>query len=289
MLIFCVPVREKTEVEALNRENFRMGMRDGIPIALGYFAVSFAFGMTAVADGMRGMDAVLISATNVTSAGQFAGLGIILGDGSYLEILLSQLVINLRYMLMSFSLAQRMEPDAPLYKRLLMSFGVTDEIFGISITRPGYVRSDFHLGAMAVAIPGWVLGTATGAVMGKLLPAMILSALSVAIYGMFLAIIIPPMEKDHSILGLVLAAMSLSAALAYGPELLEGALGLVSGLLPRLSSGTSVIIVTVFAAALFAWIRPLPQEEADADAAEEDREKVPADSTGNGGEKGRKK
>ena len=288
-MIFCVPVREKTEVEALNRENFRMGMRDGIPIALGYFAVSFAFGMTAVADGMRGMDAVLISATNVTSAGQFAGLGIILGDGSYLEILLSQLVINLRYMLMSFSLAQRMEPDAPLYKRLLMSFGVTDEIFGISITRPGYVRSDFHLGAMAVAIPGWVLGTATGAVMGKLLPAMILSALSVAIYGMFLAIIIPPMEKDHSLLGLVLAAMSLSAALAYGPELLEGALGLVSGLLPRLSSGTSVIIVTVFAAALFAWIRPLPQEEADADAAEEDREKEPADSTGNGGEKGRKK
>nr|WP_242834521.1 AzlC family ABC transporter permease [Shuttleworthia sp. MSX8B] len=273
----------------MNRENFRMGMRDGIPIALGYFAVSFAFGMTAVADGMRGMDAVIISATNVTSAGQFAGLGIILGDGSYLEILLSQLVINLRYMLMSFSLAQRMEPDAPLYKRLLMSFGVTDEIFGISITRPGYVRPDFHLGAMAVAIPGWVLGTATGAVMGKLLPAMILSALSVAIYGMFLAIIIPPMEKDHSLLGLVLAAMSLSAALAYGPELLEGALGLVSGLLPRLSSGTSVIIVTVFAAALFAWIRPLPQEEADADAAEEGREKVPADSTGNGGEKGRKK
>ena len=288
-MIFCVPVREKTEVEALNRENFRMGMRDGIPIALGYFAVSFAFGMTAVADGMRGMDAVIISATNVTSAGQFAGLGIILGDGSYLEILLSQLVINLRYMLMSFSLAQRMEPDAPLYKRLLMSFGVTDEIFGISITRPGYVRPDFHLGAMAVAIPGWVLGTATGAVMGKLLPAMILSALSVAIYGMFLAIIIPPMEKDHSLLGLALAAMSLSAALAYGPELLEGALGLVSGLLPRLSSGTRVIIVTVFAAALFAWIRPLPQEEADADAVEEGREKVPADSTGDGGEKGRKK
>lgn len=273
----------------MNQEIFRMGMRDGIPIALGYFAVSFAFGMTAVADGMRGMDAVLISASNVTSAGQFAGLGIILGDGTYLEIILSQLVINLRYMLMSFSLAQRMEPGASLYQRLLMAFGVTDEIFGISITRPGYVRPDFHLGAMAVAVPGWVLGTAAGAVMGRLLPAMILSALSVAIYGMFLAIIIPPTQKDHALLGAVLLAMGLSTGLAYGPKALERALGLASEQLPRISSGTSVIIVTLLVAVLFAWIRPLPQEEADADAVGEGREKVPADSTEDGRGKRRKK
>ena len=233
----------------MNTQNLKDGFRDGIPIGLGYFAVSFAFGMMAVSGGMKIGSAVLISATNVTSAGQFAGLDIIFGDGSYMEMALTQLVINLRYSLMSFSLAQKIDDGGHILHRFLVAFGVTDEIFGISASRPGRLSPYYNYGAMCSAIPGWILGTFLGAVSGSLMPAMLISALSVAIYGMFLAIIIPPAKKNRAVLGVVLAAMFLSSAFTWLPLLVD------------ISSGMMIIIVTLLVAGIAAWVRPIQDEE----------------------------
>ncbi len=229
----------------MNRTHFKEGFRDGIPIGLGYFAVSFTFGMMAVAGGMKIGPAVLISATNLTSAGQFAGLDIIFGDGTYWEMALTQLIINLRYSLMSFSLAQKLDDGGNPFHRFAVAFGVTDEIFGISAARPGRLSPYYNYGAMSIAIPGWVLGTLCGAISGNLLPAMIMSALSVAIYGMFLAIIIPPAKSDRTVLAVVLAAMLGSSAFYYVP------------LLRRVSSGMVIIIVTILVAGVAAYVKPI--------------------------------
>ena len=171
-------------------------MKDGVPIALGYFAVSFTFGMMAVAGGLSIWQAVLISLTNLTSAGQFAGLDIIFAGGSMWEMAMTQLIINLRYCLMSFSLSQKFRREESGILKYIAAFGITDEIFGISAAQEGKVSVFYNYGAMCVAIPGWTLGTLAGGISGSLLPDFMLSALSVAIYGMFLAIIIPPSKKS---------------------------------------------------------------------------------------------
>ena len=179
----------------MKKESFKQGITDGIPIALGYLAVSFTFGMMAVQGGLTIWQAVLISLTNLTSAGQFAGLDIIIAGGSLWEMALTQLIINLRYCLMSFSLSQKLRRDEPWGHRYGVAFGVTDEIFGVSASKPGKVSAFYNYGVMSVAIPGWTFGTLLGAVSGSLLPDFIMSALSVAIYGMFLAVIIPLPRK----------------------------------------------------------------------------------------------
>ena len=164
----------------MRSESFRKGVKDGIPIGLGYFAVSFTFGMMAVADGLSIWQAVLISLTNVTSAGQFAGLEIMVMSGSYWEMALTQLIINLRYCLMSFSLAQKFRRDESLVHRYIAAFGVTDEIFGISASQPGKVSAFYNYGAMCVAIPGWVLwNPRQESISGIFLPDFMMSALSV--------------------------------------------------------------------------------------------------------------
>lgn len=229
----------------MNRESFQKGFRDGIPIGLGYFAVSFTFGMMSVAGGLNIGEAVLISLTNVTSAGQFAGLDIILAQGTYLEIALTQLIINLRYMLMSFSMSQKLERKEPLAYRYLVAFGMTDEIFGVSASQPGKVSAFYSFGAMSAAIPGWVLGTLAGAISGNLLPGFVLSALSVAIYGMFLAIIIPPAKHDYRVLAAVIAAMLLSGLFTVAP------------VLKNISSGFSIIIITIIVAGIAAYVAPV--------------------------------
>ncbi len=231
------------------RKTFRNGMHDGVPIALGYLAVSFTFGMMSVTRGISIFQSTLISLTNVTSAGQFAGLDIIAGGGALTEMALTQLIINLRYSLMSFSLSQKIRQETSLGHRLLMSFGITDEIFGIDSTYPGKLEPAYHYGAMAIAIPAWVLGTAIGAVAGNLLPEMIISALSVAIYGMFLAIIIPPAKKNRALMLVVLASMGLSCLFHYVP------------LLSRISSGFQVILITVIVSLAAAFLAPIPEEE----------------------------
>lgn len=233
----------------MKRESFLKGMKAGIPIALGYFAVSFTFGMMAVKGGLNIWQSVLISLTNLTSAGQFAGLDIIFANGTLWEMAFTQLIINLRYMLMSLTISQKLDKKFPFFHRFFISFGMTDEIFGVSAAYPGKVSPFFNYGAMAVAIPGWTLGTLAGAIAGSVLPNFIISVLSVAIYGMFLAIIIPPAKKNKTLVWVIIGAMVLSSAFKYIPGL------------NKVSSGFSIIIVTVVVAALAAWLRPIKEEE----------------------------
>lgn len=233
----------------MNKKEFKEGMRDGIPIALGYLAVSFTFGMMAVKDHIGILQAVIISLTNVTSAGQFAGLDIIVAGGSLIEMALTQLIINLRYSLMSISLSQKLQKGTGTGKRLLLAYSVTDEIFGVSAARKGKLNIFYSYGAIAVAIPGWVLGTALGAISGSIMPAFLMSAFSVAIYGMFLAIIIPPAKEDKAVLGVVLAAMALASAFAYVPGM------------KKISSGFAIIIVTLLVSAIAAILHPHVEEE----------------------------
>ncbi len=230
-----------------NRNQFRQGARDGIPIALGYFAVSFAFGMMAVSSGLSVWEASLISLVNVTSAGQFAGLQIMISHGALLEMALTQFIINLRYALMSFSLSQKLDRREPIGYRFIAAFGVTDEIFGITASYKGTPSVRYMFGAMSVAIPGWVAGTFSGGFLGTLLPHAVLSALGVAIYGMFLAIIIPPAKHEKNVAGVVMAAFALSTALYYLPGL------------KNISSGFAIIIVTVLVSAGAAAIYPVKE------------------------------
>lgn len=230
-------------------KEFQKGVKDGIPIGLGYLAVSFTFGMMAVSGGLSIWQAVLISLTNLTSAGQFAGLDIILLGGSYWEMALTQLVINLRYCLMSFSLAQKIRRDVPWAHRYAVAFGITDEIFGVSASQPGKVSPYYNYGAMSMAIPGWVLGTLAGAISGSLLPEFVISALSVAIYGMFLAIIIPPAKTNKAVLGVVVSAMLVSSLFAVIP------------VLKNVSSGFVIIITTILVAGAAAILCPVKEEE----------------------------
>lgn len=238
-------------------ESFRRGLKDGVPIGLGYFAVSFTFGMMAVSGGLSIWQAVLISLTNLTSAGQFAGLDIILMSGSYWEMALTQLIINLRYCLMSFSLAQKLRRDVPWAHRYVVAFGVTDEIFGVSASQEGKVSPYYNYGAMCVAIPGWTFGTLAGAVSGSLLPDFMVSALSVAIYGMFLAIIIPPAKKNRAVLSVVAGAMAVSSLFAVVPGLKE------------VSSGFVIIITTLLVAGAAAYFCPVREEAGEEEAVRE--------------------
>lgn len=219
------------------QQQFRQGARDGIPIAMGYFAVSFAFGMMAVTGGLTAWEAALISLMNITSAGQFAGLQIIFAGGSFMEMALTQLVINLRYALMSFSLSQKLDRRESRAYLYMAAFGVTDEIFGITASKKGQPSVFYMFGAMSVAIPGWVLGTFIGGVSGTILPHAVLSALGLAIYGMFLAIIIPPAKHEKNVAVVVLASFALAAVLYYVP------------VFDFISSGFAIIIVTVLVSA----------------------------------------
>lgn len=235
------------------KSSFLNGIRGGIPIALGYFAVSFSFGIAAVTNRIEVFQAVLISLTNVTSAGQFAGIGIIAGAGTWIEMVLTELVINLRYSLMSIAASQKLDRRESRFHRLLVGFGMTDEIFAISAAQPGPVSAWFHYGAMCVAIPGWVLGTLAGAVLGNVLPDMAVSALSVAIYGMFISIVATPAKRERRIAFSAIGAIALSTAFAYVPGI------------RCVSSGFSIVIVTVTVSALAAWLAPVG-EEGDAHA-----------------------
>ena len=233
----------------MKNESFKKGIKDGIPIGLGYLAVSFTFGMMSVSSGLSIWQAVLISLTNLTSAGPFAGLDIIVAGGSYWEMALTQLVINLRYCLMSFSLSQKMRRDEPWAHRYLVAFGITDEIFGVSASQEGKVSAFYNYGAMCMAIPGWTLGTLLGAISGSLLPDFIMSALGVAIYGMFLAVIIPPAKKNKAVLLVVVAAMAVSTLFAVVPGL------------NKVSSGFVIIITTLVTAGGAAYLCPVKEDE----------------------------
>ncbi len=230
---------------------FREGLKDGIPICLGYLAVSFAFGIQAVTSGLSVFQATLISLTNLTSAGQFAGIGVITAGGSLLEMAGVQFIINLRYMLMSAAVSQKLSSKVSTVKRLGIAFGMTDEIFGISAARPGMLPPAYSAGAIIVAMFGWTMGTFLGAYSGEILPAGLISALGVALYGMFIAIVTPAARDDKNVMLTAVTAMILSALFTYAP------------LLNKISSGTRIIIVTVVAAGAAAVLFPLSDTETE--------------------------
>ena len=226
--------------------SFRAGLRDGLPIALGYFPVSFAFGIQAM--GIPAFHAVLISLTNLTSAGQFAGLGIIASGAGLLEMALTQLVINLRYALMSLSLSQKLAPTVTLLERCAVAFGNTDEIFAVASSKPGSLGARYLYGLILGPVIGWTGGTLTGAVAGGLLPAMVQSALGVALYGMFIAIVVPPARKLRPVTAVAGIALVCSCLFAW---------------LPVLKQVSSVIFCTLIAAGLGAALFPVqPEKEA---------------------------
>lgn len=236
-----------------NKTWFQKGLRDGIPIALGYFAVSFTLGITAKNAGLTALQAMLASFTLNASAGEFAGFTLIAAGASYLEVALMEFVANVRYLLMSCALSQKIAPDTPLLHRLLIGYDVTDEIFGISISVPGKLNPYYTFGAIAIAVPGWSIGTYLGVVMGNVLPANIVSALSVGLYGMFIAIIIPPARKSKIIAAVVAFSMAASFAFAKLP------------LISSISSGMRTIILTVAISALAAFLFPV-KEDSDNEA-----------------------
>ena len=230
----------------MNRQNsFKNGIIDGIPIFLGYLTVSFTFGIMAGNSGLSAWEAVLISATNLTSAGQFAGLSLIGASASYIEMAFTQLIINLRYCLMSCSLSQKLDTDYPFYHRFLISYSVTDEIFGVSVCRPGKISPFYSYGVTCIAAPGWILGTFLGIVSGNLLPARITGALSIALYGMFIAVIIPPARDSKIIARVVIISMILSLIFTKAP------------VLKTVSSGFRIIILTILIAGGAALLCPL--------------------------------
>ena len=230
---------------------FRSGIVDGIPIALGYLAVSFTFGIMAGDAGLSVAEAVVLSFTNLTSAGQFAGLGVMQAGASFAEMALTQLVINLRYCLMSCSLSQKLSPKMAFFHRFLIAYGVTDEIFGVSVCREGTLSPWYSYGLISAAVPGWTIGTLLGAVSGNLLPQRLLSALSVALYGMFLAVILPPARENKVLMGIILVSMAASLLFAAVPVL--------SGI----SSGFKIIILTVLIAGGAAFLFPVKEEKTD--------------------------
>lgn len=234
-----------------NKTYFMNGVKGGIPIALGYFAVSFTLGIAAKNAGITAFQATFMSLTNVTSAGEFAGISSICAGVTYIELAIMQAVINLRYMLMSCALAQRIDTSYPLYHRFIMGFGITDEIFGVSVEQPGRLSPYYTYGAMSVSIPAWCLGTCLGVVLGSVLPANIVSALSVALYGMFIAIIMPPARDNKVVLGLVIISMLLSSGFTYLPYL------------KNISSGFRVIILTVVIAGVAAILFPIEEDAQD--------------------------
>ena len=183
-----------------NKQAYVKGLKDGMPICLGYLSVSFTFGMMAVEEGLPYYIALLISMTNLTSAGQFAGTAILVAHGPLLEIAVTTFVINLRYLLMSLAVSQKADPSLNIFQRLILSFGITDEVFAVSMQQPGHIKGSYLAGLITMPYLGWSLGTLLGATTTGLLSLSLRSALGIAIYGMFIAIIIPPARHARSIL-----------------------------------------------------------------------------------------
>ncbi len=224
---------------------FRNGLRDGIPIALGYFAVSFSFGILAIKGGLNTLQAVLTSLTNLTSAGQFAGLQVIIAGGTIVEMILTQFIINLRYALMSLSLTQKLDKSVSLKQRFIIAFGNTDEIFAVAMGHFKEVTFLYMLGLQLLPLIGWTGGTLAGAVACDLLPKSVCSALSLALYGMFVAIVVPAVKKSKPVMVVVAVAAILSCVLYYVP------------IFKWISKGIGVIICTIVAATVGAVLFPV--------------------------------
>lgn len=230
---------------------YKKGIRDGIPIGLGYFAVAFTLGIMAKKAGLTAFQAMLTAALTNASAGGYAAFSLMASGAGYLEMAITQLIVNARYLLMSCALSQKLSPKISTLHRSLIAFDVTDEIFGISVAVEGELNPYYNYGAMTVSIPGWALGTFFGVIMGNVLPASIVSALSVGLYGMFLAIIIPPAKKNPVIAAAVVISMVLSLVFTMLP------------ILNGISEGMRVIVLTVVISLAAAILFPVNDEETE--------------------------
>lgn len=230
------------------------GIKDGIPIGIGYFAVSFSLGIAAKHAGLSAFQGFLISALVNASAGEYAGFVLIAADASYLEFALMTLISNARYFLMSCALSQKLKPDTPLHHRLIIGYDVTDELFGISIARHGFLDPYYTYGAILSAAPCWAIGTMLGVIAGNMLPLRLVSALGVALYGMFLAVIIPPSRENKTIAILVVISFILSFT------------GETFPFISKISGGTRTIVLTLIISAVAALLFPVKKEDPENDA-----------------------
>lgn len=240
--------------------SFRKGIRDGIPICLGYISVAFAFGILATSSGLSVLEATLISALNVTSAGQLAAVPIIAMGGGFFELALAQLVINMRYALMSVSLSQKLSRSVSLPDRFAISFVNTDEVFAVAMSNPYPVGRKYLYGLILTPFFGWTSGTLLGALAGNILPELLVSALGIALYAMFIAIVIPAGVGDKKVALCALAAVVLSCVLYFTPVLKE------------IPSGFAIIISAVLASLLFAIVAPISDEKDTQNEGREDTE-----------------
>ena len=240
-------------MELSNRQWYARGLKAGVPIGLGYLAVAFTLGIAAKNAGLTAFQATLTSFLINASAGEFVGFTLIGAGASYLEVAIMELVANARYLLMSFSLSQKLSPKTGIGHRMLIGWYVTDEVFGVSISAPGHLNPFYTYGAISLACPGWAIGTCLGVIVGNILPASLVSALSVGLYGMFIAIFVPPSKTSKVIGGLVLVSMALSFAFNRIP-VFDG-----------VSSGIKTIILTVAISAAAALLFPIREVKKDAE------------------------
>lgn len=235
-------------------QNFRKGLHDGMPICLGYLSVSFTFGLLGVGMGLSWWQTTFISLTNVTSAGQFAGLTIMVEGGVFMEMVISQFFINLRYLLMSISLTQKVDKNFRGFYRWVLAMGVTDEIFAVAMSQEKPVSRRYFSGLFLTPYLGWGLGTLLGSLLGEIVPKSVTEVFGIAIYGMFLAIIIPKTTESKPVLSVVLIAAIFSCVIYYVPFI-------------KLSSGLSITLCAVAAAAYGAWRHPIAAEDGKGDEA----------------------
>ena len=233
----------------MKKQEFLDGIRDGIPICLGYFSVSMAFGLTCVLSDIPIWAAVMISLTNLTSAGQFAGMNLIAANGALVEIGLTTLIINIRYFLMSISVSQKVEQKMSMKKRLAVAFGITDEIFAVSMQRDHALTSAYMAGLILTPVLGWTGGTFVGAAATSLMPPVLSNAFGIALYGMFVAIIVPPAKEQKNVLFAVVLAIVASVACKYLP------------VIKNLSSGWTIILITIVVCVIAAWLFPVKESE----------------------------
>lgn len=247
-------------MKSQNRKWYLQGMRDGIPISLGYFAVSLTLGITAKKAGLTALQSMIASLTNNASAGEFIGFTLIAAGATYLELCIMEAVANARYLLMSCALSQKLSPDTSLLHRLIIGFFVTDEIFGVSISVPGKLNPFYTYGVITVAAPGWAFGTYLGVILGNILPLRAVSALSVGLYGMFIAVFIPPARKSKIIAGLVSISFLASYVFANIPAIAQ------------ISEGIRIIILTLAISLAAAVLFPIEEETARNEPSHETKE-----------------
>lgn len=232
----------------MKKQEFLQGIKDGFPICLGYFSVSMAFGLTAVLSGLPIWSAIVMSLSNLTSAGQFAGANILIENGTFIELAITTLIINIRYFLMSLSVSQKVHPNLSIKERLAISFGITDEVFAVSIQRKNSLTSEYMSGLILTPVLGWTGGTTVGAVASQFMPEILTNAMGIALYGMFIAIIITPARENKNVLFAVILAIITSVIFTYLP------------LLSKISEGWSIIIITILVSAIAATLFPIKTE-----------------------------